>query len=164
MRTPLWLTYGLSERPAYWRQFREAVRNARARDIEFLLTYSEWLKIWQDSGHLSERGKKLGQYVMARFGDKGPYAVGNVRIIATTENLAEGRERQLDGIAKYYGRPPLGDNTKAVQIRLHEDLFVALEGWRRKQETIPSRPQAIRELIALSLNTDLAVSHERSKP
>jgi metal-responsive CopG/Arc/MetJ family transcriptional regulator len=38
-----------------------------------------------------------------------------------------------------------------VQVRLHKNLFDALEGWRRKQETIPSRPQAIRELLRQSL-------------
>jgi hypothetical protein len=159
MRTPLWLTYGLSERPAYWRQFREAVRNARARDIEFLLTYSEWLKVWQDSGHLSERGRKLGQYVMARFGDKGPYAVGNVRIITITENLAEGVvNRNLGDSIR------AGDGLKAVQIRFREDLFEAVEDWRRQQAVIPSRPAAIRELLRQSLNTDLAASREQVKP
>jgi hypothetical protein len=36
---------------------------------------------------------------------------------------------------------------RAIQIRLHESLFAAIEEWRRCQPIIPSRPQAIRELI-----------------
>ena len=40
---------------------------ARKRGISFLLTFDEWWKIWQDSGHWEERGTKGGQYVMARF-------------------------------------------------------------------------------------------------
>jgi metal-responsive CopG/Arc/MetJ family transcriptional regulator len=38
-----------------------------------------------------------------------------------------------------------------VQVRLQKNLFDALEGWRRKQETIPSRPEAIRRLLCKSL-------------
>jgi hypothetical protein len=59
------------------------------RGILFLLTFEKWLKIWVDSGHLSDRGRRKGQYCMARFGDIGPYATNNVRIITNTENNAE---------------------------------------------------------------------------
>jgi hypothetical protein len=59
---------------------------AKGRGIPFLLSFDEWQKIWNDSGHFSERGKKNGQYCMARFGDKGPYAVGNVEITLVEEN------------------------------------------------------------------------------
>lgn len=63
--------------------------NARMRGIEFLLTYDEWLKEWQDSGVLELRGRGRNQYCMARFGDKGPYAVGNVKIILHGDNVSE---------------------------------------------------------------------------
>jgi hypothetical protein len=56
-----------------------------------------------------------------------------------------------------------GDGIKAVQVRFHGGLFEAIESWRRQQRIIPSRPQAIRELIALSLAaTDSAA--QRVKP
>jgi hypothetical protein len=42
-----------------------------------------------------------------------------------------------------HGRP--------VQVRLKKGLFDAIETWRRKQETIPSRPEAIRRLLDRSL-------------
>jgi len=38
-----------------------------------------------------------------------------------------------------------------VQVRLQKNLLDALEGWRREQETIPSRPEAIRRLLCKSL-------------
>jgi hypothetical protein len=63
--------------------------SARNRNIPFLLTFDEWLKEWEDSGHLHERGCRKGQYCMARFGDQGPYAIGNVKIILHTQNIAE---------------------------------------------------------------------------
>lgn len=54
--------------------------------IEFKLTFEEWLRIWIDSGHLHERGRKKGQYVMSRKNDIGHYEVGNVFIQLCSEN------------------------------------------------------------------------------
>jgi hypothetical protein len=63
--------------------------DAGRRGISFLLSFEQWLEIWVASGRLAERGPRKGQYVMARFGDKGPYVVGNVKIIQVEENLRE---------------------------------------------------------------------------
>lgn len=70
---------------------------AKRRGILFLLTFEEWLYIWETSGHLSLRGRLKGQYCMARFGDQGAYQVGNVRIITVSENRAE---TQLSDVAR----------------------------------------------------------------
>jgi hypothetical protein len=98
------------KRPAYWRAYKTQSYDAKDRGIEFLLSFEEWLNIWQDSGHLHERGKKKGQYVMARFGDKGPYAVGNVKIITFADNTREAclgvphseehRNKQIESLKK----------------------------------------------------------------
>jgi hypothetical protein len=37
--------------------------------------------------------------------------------------------------------------TMPVQVRLHQNLLEAIENWRREQESIPSRPEAIRRLL-----------------
>jgi len=91
-------------------------RRAKNHGIEFLLTFSEWLKIWADSGHFHERGIKKGQYVMARFGDKGPYAIGNVKIITNAENVSEahkGRPKSEEHRAKI-GNAHLGMKRSAA--------------------------------------------------
>lgn len=67
--------------------FRQQRSNASGRGIEFLLTFDEWLEIWTNSGHLEMRGKRAGHYCMARIGDTGPYAVGNVEIIPFGDNV-----------------------------------------------------------------------------
>lgn len=64
--------------------------HAKKRGIGFGLTFDEWLDIWTSSGHFAERGRKLGQYVMARFGDKGGYYAGNVEIITVSKNHYDG--------------------------------------------------------------------------
>lgn len=73
-------------------RFCEHRCGARARGIPFLLTFEEWMKIWIDSGHWQERGLGRGKYNMARFGDVGPYAVDNVKIIKHEENSREGNK------------------------------------------------------------------------
>lgn len=62
-------------------RYREQKYNARGRGIEWSLTYEEWLKIWTDSGKLHLRGRKGGGYVMARFGDVGPYSVDRKSVV-----------------------------------------------------------------------------------
>jgi hypothetical protein len=57
---------------------------AKQRGIPFELTFEQWWQIWQESGHWSE-----SKYVMCRHGDRGPYAVGNVRIATASENSRE---------------------------------------------------------------------------
>ncbi|WP_234684681.1 hypothetical protein [Bradyrhizobium monzae] len=71
------------------RDFTEHRVNAKDRGIGFELTFPQWLEIWIASGRVRRRGCRRGQYVMARHGDRGPYAVGNVKIILASENIAE---------------------------------------------------------------------------
>lgn len=59
------------------------------RQIQWLFVPSTWWRIWNDSGKFEHRGTKAGQYVMARFDDKGPYAPWNVRITTCGENTNE---------------------------------------------------------------------------
>lgn len=76
-------------------QFQEQRRNSHNRGIEWKLTMWDWWCIWRDSGHWEQRGRNLGQYVMARERDEGPYAVGNVAIITKSENSAYSRDGTL---------------------------------------------------------------------
>ena len=71
------------------RRYIEHRFNAKARGIEFCLTFEEWKRLWVESGKLDQRGARRGQYVMARHGDQGPYAIGNVRICIVGDNHRE---------------------------------------------------------------------------
>jgi hypothetical protein len=73
---------------------------AKERGIAFDLTFGQWLGIWIESGRLAQRGRKRGCYVMARFGDVGPYEPGNVKIILVGENIRE----HMCGTSKLRGR------------------------------------------------------------
>lgn len=67
------------------RAYVQHKRNSGWRGIEFLLTFTQWWAVWQKSGKWKQRGRGQG-YVMARTGDVGPYAVGNVYICTQSQN------------------------------------------------------------------------------
>jgi hypothetical protein len=79
---------------AYW-QFYSQQASARSRidcqgnPIEFNLTFDQWFKIWQDSGHWEQRGIRKGQYCMSRYNDIGNYEVGNVFIQPVQQNTKD---------------------------------------------------------------------------
>lgn len=49
------------------------------------------------------------------------------------------------------GRPPV--DTVAVNVRLPVEAVSEIDDWRRKQDDLPGRPEAIRRLVGLGLGT-----------
>jgi hypothetical protein len=80
MRSPISIARG---------KYRAARYSAAVRRIPFRFTFAEWWCLWEQSGHWDERGKRRGQYQMARFADRGGYELGNVRIITVEANHRE---------------------------------------------------------------------------
>lgn len=72
------------------KKFQVQRRNAGRRGIGWELTFEQWLVIWMESGKWPQRGQHIGQYVMARKGDVGPYSVDNVFICLHSENIKDG--------------------------------------------------------------------------
>lgn len=64
-------------------------QNARARGVEFALTFEQWWQVWKLSGKWSRRGNSKGKYMMMRHADEGAYVLGNVRIGKMESNVAE---------------------------------------------------------------------------
>src|SRR5262245_32295341 len=69
--------------------FNRQRRTAKQRGIEWKLDFWDWLKIWESSGHLEERGRRKGQWQMCRAGDTGAYCSSNVRIDRMETNASE---------------------------------------------------------------------------
>ena len=53
---------------------------------------------------------------------------------------------------KKRGRPAIGQGVP-VQVRLQPDLLAGLDTWIAKQDPAPSRPEAIRLLLANALRS-----------
>ena len=73
-------------------KFRAQRGKAKQRGIGWELTFEQWIGLWNESGKFALRGRRTGQFVMARNGDSGPYAVWNVKIKKCNTNLSEAYE------------------------------------------------------------------------
>lgn len=66
------------------------LRRAKRKGLSFEFTFEEWCDWWLT--HLgpdwaAKRGSKMGQYVMARKGDKGGYTLDNIECILAEQNV-----------------------------------------------------------------------------
>jgi AMMECR1 domain-containing protein len=64
----------------------------------------------------------------------------HLQIMKSTINSAKKSKR---------GRPPV--DTEAVNVRMAVDVLKFIDDWRRKQDDLPGRPEAIRRLVDLGL-------------
>lgn len=72
--------------------YRAQRHAAMARGIAWEFDFESWLRIWNESGRLAQRGRGAGRYCMARHGDAGPYSPWNVSIKLSTANCSESFE------------------------------------------------------------------------
>jgi hypothetical protein len=72
-----------------WKSYAKHRSNSQQRKIVWEFTFELWLTKWRNSGKLLKRGRRVGQYVMARNGDKGPYSPSNTKIKTCSANLSE---------------------------------------------------------------------------
>src|SRR5215831_5269660 len=80
----------------YYSRYIDQLKNARGRGIPFLFTYKQWLRWWEANlgpDWFDKRGAKHGQYVMARYGDVGPYHPTNVYCDFSHANCAHKGEK-----------------------------------------------------------------------
>jgi hypothetical protein len=92
-------------------------KRAAKRGIRFELTYEQWIEIWIASGQILNRGMELGQYVMGRNNDTGPYAVGNVSIITGAQNVRDANIRLSPGFYKRWTDERREAHSKALTGR-----------------------------------------------
>jgi len=116
-------------------KFQNQKKHAKVRGIGFLLSFNQWLLIWKRSGHLAERGRGKGKFVMARFGDVGPYAINNVKIITCEQNASEQRPT-------WNGRKHTAESRKKMSMAAMGNT----NGKANKGRTIPpSQIEAVRK-------------------
>ena len=132
--------------------------DAAGNPVEFRLSFDEWLKIWEDSGKLSQRGNKKGCYVMSRYNDLGHYEVGNVFIQEHSDNVRQaqiGRKGYYRAGEKnpYYGKKHSEETlekikaARAKQVITEETkkkIGAAVRGKKQTPEQIAKRVEATR--------------------
>jgi transcriptional regulator with XRE-family HTH domain len=77
------------------RAYGEQRSNAKHRGIPWEFTFATWWAMWDASGKWESRGrgKGLGDWVMSRPGDVGPYSPSNVVIVPQQVNLKDVHDR-----------------------------------------------------------------------
>lgn len=84
--------------------------SAKNRNIEWKLTFEEWLSWWGND--FEKRGcAHADNLVMARIGDKGPYSLDNIIKLTVAENARDCRSRN-----KFKGRP-IGSYITSIETR-----------------------------------------------
>lgn len=78
-----------SQRSSIGYKYLMQKKNAADRGIEWKFNLKEWHDVWVASGKLEFRGLQNNGYVMARFGDVGPYAKDNVYICTSSQNIKD---------------------------------------------------------------------------
>jgi hypothetical protein len=79
------------------RLIREYCQRKRSKEKEglpkFLLTESEFIGLMNDAGvTIRDFGRGVDDYCLGRYGDTGPYEIGNCRVITVRENAEERRK------------------------------------------------------------------------
>ena len=60
------------------------------------------------------------------------------------------------------GRPALSNGETPVRaLRLPDQLWMAVDRWRRRQKDKPTKPEAIRRLLAFALSFDPKLEGEK---
>lgn len=73
-----------------YNKFRMKHYNAKVMKIPCYLTFHEYCTLMKEAGIISSNlGTSGDYYELARYGDKGPYQVGNCRFITHKENMQE---------------------------------------------------------------------------
>jgi hypothetical protein len=134
-------------------KYTEQKHGAFRRGITWNITFEEWWNFWQQSGKWDLRGRKKGQYCMCRFGDIGPYEIGNIYIDLATTNAglshlgkpspkkgvkmtAQGKSKlNLSGLDK--GREPAA-RKKAQATQKKNNKISPLKGTKRPKCSHPS--------------------------
>jgi hypothetical protein len=88
--------YTAIEQAKFLKAYRMQKSNAKTRKIPFLLTFEQWLEIWNASGKIHLRGRGAEKFCMCRNNDIGPYEIGNVFIGTGRENVRAGNLGKLD--------------------------------------------------------------------
>ena len=117
--------------PRALRRYNEQRHNANDRGVPWAFVFATWWEVWERSGKWSERGRSRNAYVMARFGDVGPYAAWNVEIIELHVNARDGKLRYWDDVRN--GRSPKKRNPAEAGLDPHSSLglcFESPEGWQ----------------------------------
>ncbi len=81
-------------------------------NLEWTITFGDWWRMWQASGHWHERGRHRNQYGMSRIDHNRAYTLDNVHIATSSENI----------LNSYINKPAYLRTAKRRDNRLRKEL------------------------------------------
>lgn len=111
--------------------FRRQRNSAKHRGVSWEISFDEWMSTWKSSGKLELRGIGYGKYVMARYGDIGPYSKENIEIVPCEKNAKDARtnhprtkqELQLASLGRGRGWARRGNSFQVVVSKKYIGSF-----------------------------------------
>jgi hypothetical protein len=101
------------------RDYYKQASTAKQRGIVWSLTYQQWLAWWQAKlgpDWQAKRGRGKGLYCMARKGDVGPYALGNIKCMTFSANVSEMRTNGTSSAGEKHWNTKLTEK-QAIAVR-----------------------------------------------
>lgn len=108
---------GLDGFDDWYYRYRNHVDSSKRRGINSELTFTEYVELAGAAGIINpaDIGRKLGKFVLGRYGDAGDYKVGNVRFITVEENHREAYETGANDAWIASRRTETKDNSERVR-------------------------------------------------
>jgi len=72
------------------KDYTQQRNSAKARNIQWNLTFPQWARFWLESGCIDKRGRGRDSYCMGRINDTGAYELGNIYISTLAANSSRG--------------------------------------------------------------------------
>lgn len=107
--------------PFDWKKhvYKQWRRSAKQRGIEIALDYEQWSEVWGEHWPNRERC----DLVLARFGDTGPYAPGNVYITTRGQNVRDARTYRAQATNRVSTAYPQGQEPERPEFSHFFDRF-----------------------------------------
>lgn len=101
------------------------VKTSRKRGIDWEFTFKTWVLWWREQlgpDWITKRGKCKNQHVMARDGDRGPYAVWNVTAKLASQNVSDQKVNGTNAIGIRKSNP--GEKNGRAKLTTDDDLKI----------------------------------------
>ena len=101
------------------KKYIDQQRMAAWRGIPYKISFTQWRKLWLDSGHWRQVGIGRGTYNLCRIDQRGPYTIDNVHIIPSPDNSRRNINRVFkDNRHKPWGMVPVARRTWTREIAI----------------------------------------------
>lgn len=120
-------------------KFNSQRQSSKIRGISFEFTLDEWTSWWEVNlgpEWRSLRGRKRGQYVMARKGDRGPYSIDNIECLVNTQNNSDQKKNRTSSFGERNGMSILTEDIVKEIFHSPKGQYILAKEYGITQQTV----------------------------